>query len=141
MNGRQRLNLSMVSNFPTKFDGYRYPDAIEYKKKLCQQIEELGVSAHVRFLEHSIDHARVAELFQTSDVAVSIPVEDGFPATILEAMACGTPLVVSNLRDYDGVVDNSHAMRIAPLDEAGLLNAIILLLTESETRLRGGQQN
>jgi glycosyltransferase involved in cell wall biosynthesis len=114
--------------------GHRYPDAIEYRDRLIAEIQRLGLSSHARFLDHAEDHSRVAMLFQTSDVAVSIPVEDGFPATIIEAMACGTPLVISDLPDYTGVVDASNAIRIAPTDSVALAQAILTILSDDTIR-------
>jgi glycosyltransferase involved in cell wall biosynthesis len=110
--------------------GHRYPDSVEYINKLVTDINNLGISEHIRFLDHHPDHSQVATLFQTSDVVVSIPKIDAFPATIFEAMACGAPLVVSDLRDYDGVVDESNAIRISPMDSFALSVALKKLLTD-----------
>ena len=110
--------------------GHRYSDALEYKNQLQDEMEQLGVLSHCRFLEHMENRADLAILFQTSDVVVSIPVEDGFPATIFEAMACGSPLVISDLPDYSGVIDNSNAISIEPTDVRKLAGAITLILTD-----------
>lgn len=119
--------------------GHRYLDAIAYQEKLKNEIQRFGVVEHVRFLEHRIEHARVAELFQSADVTVSIPLEDGFPATILEAMACGSPLVVSNLPDYEGVVDKRNATLVPAKDVQTLSEAVVALLTDPDLWLRQQQ--
>jgi glycosyltransferase involved in cell wall biosynthesis len=131
----------IIASFPNTFfifvnnHGHRYADAVSYKEQLLEQSIQLGISEHLRFLEHHEDRSEVAELMQTSDVVVSIPVEDAFPATIFEAMACGAPLVVSNLPDYDGVVDDTNAIRIPPEDDKALAEAIITLLGHEEKRM------
>jgi L-malate glycosyltransferase len=48
-----------------------------------------------------IAHNEMADHYRLADVTVSIPSSDGTPMSVLESMACGTPVVVSNIRDYD----------------------------------------
>jgi glycosyltransferase involved in cell wall biosynthesis len=114
--------------------GHRYPDAVLYTEMLKNEIADLGVSSHVRFLEHLEPRSRVASLFQTADVAICIPTTDGFPVTILEAMSCGTPLIVSDLPDYADVVDEENAIRINPLDVRELARSIVMILTDEKKK-------
>ncbi len=109
--------------------GHRYKDAEEYKSILFNLGNELGVNSNIRFLEHLVDHSMVAKRYQSADVVVSIPLKDGFPATIFEAMACGVPLIVSDLPDYKGVINNQNAILINPRQEDELTEAIIKVLT------------
>jgi glycosyltransferase involved in cell wall biosynthesis len=115
--------------------GHRYADALGYRGLLQDEGRKLGISDHLRFLEHHKDRSKIAELMQTSDVVVSIPPEDAFPATIFEAMACGAPLIVSDLRDYDEIVDDSNAIRISPADDKALADAIKTLLGNDHKRM------
>jgi glycosyltransferase involved in cell wall biosynthesis len=41
------------------------------------------------------------EYYHLADVTISIPAIDGTPMSVLESMACGTPVVVGNIEDYD----------------------------------------
>ena len=42
-----------------------------------------------------VNNGDMPKLYHVSDICVSVPSSDGFPVTILEASACGTPFVVS----------------------------------------------
>jgi glycosyltransferase involved in cell wall biosynthesis len=75
---------------------------------------------------------------------VSIALDDGFPATIFEAMACGCPLVVSNDRSYDGVVvDGTNAITISPTDTKALSSAFTRILADPmfADDIRGGVED
>jgi glycosyltransferase involved in cell wall biosynthesis len=41
------------------------------------------------------------DYYRLADVTVSIPSSDGTPMSVLESMACGTPVLVSNIPNYD----------------------------------------
>jgi glycosyltransferase involved in cell wall biosynthesis len=75
------------------------------------------------------------DCYHVADVAVSIPSSDGMPATIFEAMASLTPLIVSDLPAYDEVVvDGESGIRVPLKDENRLAEAILDLLTDEAKR-------
>jgi len=45
----------------------------------------------------AVDNATMPMFYNLADAVVSIPSSDGFPVTVLEASACGAPMVVSDL--------------------------------------------
>jgi glycosyltransferase involved in cell wall biosynthesis len=74
---------------------------------------ELGVAARVRFLGH-VDQARLPDLYGAADVAVNGADREGIANVLLEALACGTPLVATPIWGSPEVVR---------VPEAGLLSA------------------
>ncbi len=63
---------------------------------------------------------RMAELYAAADAVVSVPASDGLPQTLLEALACGRPVVTLDLEAYrelpfaeDAVVRVPHAGGVA----------------------------
>ena len=52
--------------------------------------------ARVHIVGH-VPHERMARYYQAADVCVSIPSSDSSPRSVWEAMACGCPVVVSDL--------------------------------------------
>ena len=63
-----------------------------------------------------------------------IPETDGTPMTVLESMACGTPVVVSDIPDYDPhyIEPGETVLSARPQDTAGLAQAILRLLDDSD---------
>ncbi|MGP7796045.1 glycosyltransferase [Sphingomonas sp. CLY1604] len=73
----------------------------------------LGVSERVRFLGH-VDQRQLPALYGAADVAVNAADREGIANVLLEALACGTPLVATPVWGSPEVVR---------VPEAGLLSA------------------
>ena len=118
-----------------------YDDADNYELDVRREAESLGVWDYVVRLDH-LPYSDLCHLYRASAAAVSIPLMDGFPASIFEAMASGCPLIVSNDGSYEGVIeDGQNAMTIEPLDVEGLQEALFKVLEGGsfvdEMRARG----
>lgn len=81
----------------------RHPGAIAIlageggdRPRLERKAAELGLVNHVRFTG-MVDEADKAELYRLADVYVMPSYQEGFGYVHLEAMACGTPSVASDL--------------------------------------------
>jgi len=86
-------------------------------------IERLGLADAVTILG-TIDFDRLPDVYAAADVVVSIPSSDSSPRTVWEALACGCPVVVSDLPwARDELVDGRHAL-FTPLDPASVADAI-----------------
>ena len=108
-----------------------YDDSEDYENRIHAEAERLNIWGHIVRLNH-LPYAHLCQLFRLCRVAVSIPLEDGFPATIFEAMACGCPLIVSKDRSYDGVVvDAVNCLTVMPTDTTALTNALTRILCDS----------
>lgn len=82
---------------------FAYPPEIsdtEYEAKVKKIIASSAVAERVRFVG-AIPHAEMPDYYRLADVTVSVPSTDGTPMSVLESMACGTPVVVSAIPDYD----------------------------------------
>ena len=55
---------------------------------------ELEVSDRVRFLGH-VDQGRLGELYGAADIVANCSEREGIANVLLEALACGTPLVAT----------------------------------------------
>lgn len=55
-----------------------------------------GIADLVTWID-AVPHEQLPDLYRSGDVLVSIPETDSFPVTLLEAMACGLPAVVSDV--------------------------------------------
>lgn len=71
---------------------------LEESKQLAAQ---LGVSAMVHFLGYRTD---IDKLLPMCDVAVASSLREGLPVNIMEAMACGLPIVATRNRGHSELV-------------------------------------
>jgi glycosyltransferase involved in cell wall biosynthesis len=95
------------------------PDAA-FERALRAQIERLGIGASVRFVD-GFGYAALPGALHAAAAVVSIPSSDGTPVSVLEAMACGTPVIVSDLPSLrDWVREGESGLLCPPRDAAQL---------------------
>ena len=73
----------------------------EKKQELQQLIRKYHLEDHVKLLGFRTD---VAELCQAADVFVFPSKQEGLPVALMEAMACGVPVVCSRIRGNTDIV-------------------------------------
>lgn len=94
--------------------------------------EEVGVRDEVIFTGSITDDEMVAVL-QGAELAVMPSTEEGFGLPVVEAAACGTPAICSNVSSLPEVLDEPAA-EFDPLDPASIAQAIERALTNDEHR-------
>ena len=93
---------------------------------LQQQMEGLDLSDRVRFLGHSQD---IPKLMNDASLLVHTADSEGCPNVIMEAMACGRPVVAMDAGDIPFLVDNGKTgFVISQGDHASLVRRIVELL-------------
>jgi glycogen(starch) synthase len=96
----------------------------------------LGIQERVRFLGRLEDNALV-NLFRSSDVYVTPTRYEGFGLTLLEAMACGAPVVCADAPAANEIVrDGENGLLSAPEDAASLAAGVVRVLADSSLRER-----
>ena len=70
-------------------------------------------------------HERIPEILSAADIFVLPTLMEGSCNAIVEAMACGLPIVTSAGEFNDDLVDDSVSIRIDPLDVLAIRQAII----------------
>ena len=88
-------------------------------RELKQWINDSGVRMHCHLLGKRRDMAR---LFSAFDIATSSSTSEAFPLSVGEAMACGTPCVVTDVGDSALIVGDTGRV-VAPGDPDGLATA------------------
>jgi glycosyltransferase involved in cell wall biosynthesis len=86
--------------------------------------------------------ARVPELLPGFDLLAlsSVPRSEGMPTVILEAMACGLPVVATNVGAVaEEVIDGETGLVVPPLDEEAFAAALARLAGDAELRRRMGE--
>ncbi len=102
---------------------------------------ELDITNQVEFMGH-IPHPAVVDAYQGLDLAVfpSI-VSESFGVAVLEASACGVPVVVSDIGGLPEVIlDNVTGLKSPPNDPQALAAAMQRLINDADLRLTMGQQ-
>jgi glycosyltransferase involved in cell wall biosynthesis len=79
------------------------------------------------------DRQTLIELYNAADLLLAPSLYEGFGLTILEAMACGTPVVTSNVSSLPEVVGDA-AITLDPLDVEGIAKAIGKLQQDASYR-------
>ncbi|MCV0403163.1 MAG: glycosyltransferase [Chloroflexi bacterium] len=94
----------------------RNADAI-HRADLERRMESLGIRDRVSILEDASDDEMLA-LYQSARVVISAPLSDSFPLTLLEAMACGTPVVAGDLPPVAAVLGPISPRSLVPTGDA-----------------------
>jgi glycosyltransferase involved in cell wall biosynthesis len=98
------------------------------RTKLEQQVSSLGISAQVTFVGH---RANVFPFIRRADLYVHTCQFEGFGYAMLEAMACGTPVLATDCPHGPREVlqDGRWGRLVAPADAGALADGIIDLLS------------
>lgn len=86
----------------------------EKKQELQQLIRKYHLENHVMLLGFRTD---VAELCQAADVFVFPSKQEGLPVALMEAMACGVPVVCSRIRGNTDLVKNGENGYLVSADQ------------------------
>jgi teichuronic acid biosynthesis glycosyltransferase TuaC len=93
-----------------------------------------GVAERVRFLG-SVPHHTLARLYSAADALVLASSREGWPNVLLEAMACGTPVVASNVWGAPELVCDPAAGVLMPeLSAAGVVAGVNALFAALPSR-------
>jgi glycosyltransferase involved in cell wall biosynthesis len=95
------------------------------RPRLEQLAQEFGIENHVRFLGEVSD---VPALLARSSMLVQPSLSEGIPLTVLEAMACGLPVVATRVGGTSEVVEDGITGRlVTPGDPISLARGVMTL--------------
>lgn len=97
-------------------------------KDYRQLARDLGVEEMVEFLGYRED---IPELMAISDLAVSVSRREGLPVNVMEAMAAGLPLIVTDVRGNRDLVNHGKNGLVIDRDNDGECAEAILKLYRS----------
>lgn len=108
---------------------------------LWKIVKELGLENMVRFQGQVVNKVVPAYL-NAADLYVSSPLSDGTSVALLEAMACGLPVVVTDIPSILEWVENGINGVVCPKrDPTSLAKAIITLLQNDQMATEMGGEN
>ena len=101
-----------------------------YEKQIRDILGRGSASQRVRFVG-PIPHNEMADYYRLADVTVSIPSSDGTPMSVLESMACGTPVLVSRIPNYDSqYIEDQKTVLMADQRYSGPVSAALIKLLQ-----------
>ena len=103
------------------------------RPSLERRLAEYGIADRVRLPGYV---PNVWSWLKRADVFVSVSLFEGHPNTVLEAMACGCPLVVSDIPAHREFLDEERAVLVKPDLPAALAEAITGVLSGGEASAR-----
>jgi glycosyltransferase involved in cell wall biosynthesis len=128
-------------------------DRMAGTKVIFMALEDPGVPmpggrVEVRCVGYQTDPAALARFYQAADVYLHAARADTFPTAVLEALACGTPVVASDVggiseqvlpmgldgRRAGGGAGDATGVLVAPRDAAALAEAAVALIQDDALR-------
>jgi glycosyltransferase EpsD len=140
-NKHQDLLINVVNLLKSKIKNIRLLLAGNgnLKEQYEEQVKKLGLQYYVQFLGYRRD---IPELLKISDVAVASSRREGLPVNVMEAMATGLPLVVTNCRGQRELIcDGENGFIVGIDDTEGFANAVEELYKSRETRRKFGKRS
>lgn len=92
-----------------------------------------GIESRVRFPGYVTN---LWAWMKRADVFISPSLFEGHPNTVLEAAACGCPLVISDIAAHRGFLDENAALLVPAHDAAALAAAIVEVLDDPDAARR-----
>ena len=96
---------------------------------------ELGLDADVHFMGY-LPAASVWALMKKASVFVSLSAYEGSPNTVMEAMRCGCPLVLSDIPAHREILDESCALFVKPSNIQQTADTILQALRNGDASKR-----
>jgi glycosyltransferase involved in cell wall biosynthesis len=139
-------NLQPRKNIPRIFDAFariKQKHSIPHRlvvvgrakwqeSEIYSALERHNLMKDVVFLGYVPDE-RLVSLYQGAEAFIYPSLYEGFGLPILEAMACGTPVITSNTTSMPETA-GAAALMVDPCDVEGLVSAMTLIVKDEELR-------
>ena len=103
-----------------------------YTPDLIAQIEALNLTHPVKFLSY-VPYSELPKIIGQAIALVMPSLWEGFGLPVLEAMACGTPVITSNLSSLPEVTGDA-AFLVDPYSVSAIADAMTAIATDSTLR-------
>jgi glycosyltransferase involved in cell wall biosynthesis len=107
-----------------------------YRDSCLRLIDELGLQG-TAVLEGRVDTP--VNAYHAASIVALTSISEGFPYTVIEAMACGRSVVCTNVGGISEAVGKTAGFVVPPRDSAAVANACLLLLRDRAMRQTMGQ--
>lgn len=103
---------------------------------LERMADNLGITESVVFTGR-LDNIQMAEIYRNTDLLLNTSLADNMPISLLEALACGVPIVSTNVGGIPYLVEDSRtALLIKPGDAEAMATAASQILNDPDLAAR-----
>ncbi len=106
------------------------------KIKLNTQIKKLKLEKHIKLTGFLEDHKKIYSLMKSSKVFVLPSTREGFGMVVLEANACGIPVITTNHKNNasKSLIQDKKNGLLTALDSKSISNSVKFLLTHKQPK-------
>jgi glycosyltransferase involved in cell wall biosynthesis len=106
------------------------------QRELLELVQHLGLGQVVS-LQGRLERSEIVDLYQNANVMLNPTHVDNMPNSVLEALACGLPVISTNVGGVPFMVqDGDTAVLVDPGDVQAMGEAIVILYQDHELRQR-----
>lgn len=135
-----------IESLPKIIEGY--PDVFviligdgPLKVKCERRINQLGIHNHVYFAG-TVNEAEMVKYLNVADIYISTSLSDGTSLSLLEAFACGLPVVVTDIpANREWVEDGVNGYLVPVKNAKKITNAILKLLANNKIAKQFAERN
>lgn len=124
-----------------------YPDATldivgdgSLRGQLEALVKQLGVTAAVTF-HGRVQHEQIQQLYENNDISINASNVDNLPGTVLEAFACGLPVVSTNAGGIPYLVEDGKTGLLVDCNDCAALARRVCDLLEQPLLARQLSEN
>jgi len=135
-------NLEPIYDIPTALRAFQRVRAVfpqarlsiagsgPVQAELVRLTAELGLNAVVSFTGR-LDNERIATLYHSADLMLNPSLADNMPISVLEALACGVPVVSTNVGGIPFLLEDGRtALLVPPGEDQRMAEAALRLLMD-----------
>lgn len=110
------------------------------EKDLKNLVNELNIKDSVTFTGR-VDNQDMPTLYQNSDIMLNASLVDNMPIAILEALACGVPVVSTDAGGIPYLVEHGKTALLVPKKDPSAMAEAVLSLLNDESRMKQIRNN
>lgn len=104
------------------------------KIQIRQLTKDLGLMDKVQFKDE-VPHGRIPDLLNSSDIFCLPSVREGWPNTVMEALACGIPVVASSVGGVPEILTSpDYGIMVPKEDSVALANGLMAAIQKAWNR-------
>ena len=108
----------------------------EDKNKLVQLVRDLNLSDYISFKEHVLND-EIPQIMSSADIFVLPSLSESFGIVLIEAMACGLPIVATNVGGIPSIVKDNINGFLVDTKNSDMISEKVLCLLNNYSLMHG----